>query len=53
MGFPKNSFHFANVAGTGAGEISNLLPNIDLLSFWQICQSLISLAGNLIHMALA
>ena len=53
MGFPKNGLHFADVAGTGASEISNLLPNIDLLSFWQICQTLIFPVGNLIRMSLS
>jgi len=52
MGLQKNGLNFADVARTGAGEISDLLPNLDLSSFRQICPTLVFAANNLVCMSL-
>jgi hypothetical protein len=48
VSFLKNNLHVAHSPRRDPCEIGNFFPNINVLSFWQICQTLVLAAGDLV-----
>lgn len=48
MSFLENPFHVANSPRADPSKIGDLLPHINVLSFWQIYQTLVLAAGDLV-----
>jgi hypothetical protein len=52
MSFLENQLHIANSSRRDPGKLGNLFTHINVLSFWQICQSLVLTAGDLVGKSL-
>jgi hypothetical protein len=44
----EDGLYLAHVAGAYISSVGNFLPNVNVVSFWQICQTLALPTGSLV-----